>query len=234
MKRPYKYVDGNAALMKLRSILENIEVPVFVQLHSMMTLHGNPKKGLQVFLEFLRELVNYLKEHGRYENSIFILTSDHGQNYVWNKRLPLIIKFPDKVDIPNLSINAQSIDIPVTILDYLGVSLPDWMEGDSLLQPLDKNRKIITIESSDLEKGLGLYPMGNNVIGGASALGMIVCDRYFRLDLKTGQIQSDKIKDYTSPCDESYMPDINGIKNLMIIHLKNRGFDVQNIGLPPL
>lgn len=100
-------------------------------------------------------LINHLKFLGIYENSLIIITSDHGEEH-WehNKighctlydqviKIPLFIKLPSWVDQKDKKIRELvegSINIFPTILDFLGITLPNNLQGKSLL-PLINDKK---------------------------------------------------------------------------------------------
>ncbi len=101
-------------------------------------------------------IISYLKESGQYENTLIVVTADHGEmlgDYsCWGKvsyfdaafRTPLIIRLPDNRGNDDasttplaagsrVSLPTESIDITPTILDVLGLDIPDSMDGRSLL-----------------------------------------------------------------------------------------------------
>lgn len=89
-------------------------------------------------------LVKHLRSHGQYEDTLIVVTSDHGEmlgDYgCWGKinyldaafRVPLMIRVPGgatgRVDLPT-----ESVDVMPTILDWLGQDCPDSVDGHSLL-----------------------------------------------------------------------------------------------------
>ncbi len=92
----------------------------------------------------LNRLFDYLRETGRYENTIIVITNDHGEGLGdhewWHHRIlyqeqirqPLIIRLPGgpkKRIVPDL---VRSIDIMPTILESVGVEIPP-MSGQSLI-----------------------------------------------------------------------------------------------------
>lgn len=97
---------------------------------------------------FLQEL----NKHGYVDNSIIVVTSDHGElfekgfhehggsgcMYLYQPliHIPLLIRLPGQSSAKRIVGNAEQIDIPPTILDLVGVPLPDWMEGESLKKPM--------------------------------------------------------------------------------------------------
>jgi arylsulfatase A-like enzyme len=100
-------------------------------------------------------VISFLKNEGLYDNTLIIITNDHGENvddhgpYFNHKTLfdevikePLIIKFPGNfITHPTGRIDSLvgSIDISPTILDYIGQKIPDSFSGYSLL-PLIYNK----------------------------------------------------------------------------------------------
>jgi arylsulfatase A-like enzyme/Tfp pilus assembly protein PilF len=109
---------------------------------------GRPYDGEIAYVDFLiGKLENYLEEEGLLENTLLIITSDHGEglgehkeilhgNFIYDTtvRVPLIIRFPRK-SVSNKAIKAQVrlIDIMPTILDYIGIESPEEVQGTSIL-----------------------------------------------------------------------------------------------------
>lgn len=132
---------------------------------------------LQVGLadNLLGQLVTRLKDIGLYDRAIMVVTADHGishtpgapertcieQNAAEVLRVPLIMKFPDRVTVsPRVSdVNAETIDILPTIADALGIEVPWQVDGSSLLDParLERASKAMfasatrTLESVDAD-----------------------------------------------------------------------------------
>ncbi|OOB77273.1 MAG: hypothetical protein BEN19_00375 [Epulopiscium sp. Nuni2H_MBin003] len=91
-------------------------------------------------------LIDHLKEKGIFENTIFIVVSDHGDMcgeygmfeksifYSSSSHVPLIISYPDKIKA-NTVINQlvdPLIDITPTILDLCDIAVPETMDGYSM------------------------------------------------------------------------------------------------------
>tara|TARA_B100001939_G_scaffold67337_1_gene56118 strand:+ start:1131 stop:2675 length:1545 start_codon:yes stop_codon:yes gene_type:complete len=90
-------------------------------------------------------IITHLKQAGQYDNTLIIITSDHGEllgdHHCWGKsnyfdaafRVPLVIRPPGggkaghKVKLPT-----ESIDVMPTILDLLSIDVPDSVDGRSL------------------------------------------------------------------------------------------------------
>jgi arylsulfatase A-like enzyme/Flp pilus assembly protein TadD len=90
----------------------------------------------------------YLKEHGLYDPTLIIATSDHGESFgehgeynhgffIYDTTLlvPLIIKPPAGSGIPRrpIDVPVKTIDIAPTALQFLGMAPPSIMQGSGLL-----------------------------------------------------------------------------------------------------
>jgi arylsulfatase A-like enzyme len=93
----------------------------------------------------LGDLMTFLKERGLYEDTLVIVTADHGEQFGENGlayhnfslaetvlNVPLLVKWPGNPD-PEVSTELMSlIDLAPTILDVANVSRPETMQGRSL------------------------------------------------------------------------------------------------------
>lgn len=96
--------------------------------------------------EQIGRLISTLKSRNMYDNSIIIITSDHGENMVehntyfthgnnlYNSLLhvPLLIKFPGQTSTKKIDGGVRTIDILPTALDYAGIDA-GAVDGKSLL-----------------------------------------------------------------------------------------------------
>ncbi|MBO5411064.1 MAG: sulfatase-like hydrolase/transferase [Clostridia bacterium] len=90
------------------------------------------------------KLIKTLKEEGLYENTVVIYTSDHGchfrtRNLEYKRschegstRVPLVITGGAFTGGGKVSDLVSLIDLPATVLDIAGVSVPEHFEGKSL------------------------------------------------------------------------------------------------------
>ena len=91
-------------------------------------------------------IIAFLKESGQYDDTLIIVTADHGEMlgdyHGWGKmsfydaayHTPLIIRDPDHAEHFGTTVvqPTESVDVAPTILDHLGVDIPDTMDGRSL------------------------------------------------------------------------------------------------------
>ena len=92
------------------------------------------------------EALALLEEAGELENTIVVMTGDHGMPfprckanlYDWGTRVPLVIRWGDRVK-PNRRVTdfVSLTDLAPTFLELAGVAVPDAMTGKSLLPVLE-------------------------------------------------------------------------------------------------
>jgi arylsulfatase A-like enzyme len=92
-------------------------------------------------------LLEELDKRGLFDNTMIIVTSDHGEalgdggylGHGWTLhnhqvRVPLIIKYPGQRAGRASEINAGHVDLMPTVLDVVGIGLPGNLQGASLLE----------------------------------------------------------------------------------------------------
>ena len=97
----------------------------------------------------LQDFVTRLKRAGFYDKSLLIFSSDHGEifekgffahggPYLYEPliHIPMIIHEPGQKKGTRLNTLADLIDLSPTLLNYLGLSIPEWMDGESFLPAL--------------------------------------------------------------------------------------------------
>jgi len=101
----------------------------------------------------LGRLIQALRDIGRYDETLIVLTSDHGEqlgdHFLLGKlgffdesyRIPLIIRDPRRLAGHGRTVNAftESVDVMPTILDWIGQPAPGQSDGYSLAPWLDGN-----------------------------------------------------------------------------------------------
>ncbi len=97
--------------------------------------------------EEIGRLIAYLRETGRWENTVVIVTGDHGEEFYehgtfahsWNQlhdegvRVPLLIRLPGQTEGRTIREPVSHLDLAPTMLDAAGVTPPEGMLGRSLL-----------------------------------------------------------------------------------------------------
>lgn len=153
----------------------------------------------------VQNLVATLVANGQYENTILIIYSDHPQLFVTTKQIPLIIHFPGDQFAGTLAENTQNMDIAPTLLDFMDLPIPDWMEGSSLLQPVGPTRLIIA--GGTYSAGLlspGFYAISDEArkppFYQFSFLTAIQCRNWYRVNLVDLSMTSGEVSSPFAPC----------------------------------
>jgi choline-sulfatase len=120
------------------------------------------KTGEQGVREFLRiyygnvkliddqvgRILQALENEGIYDQTIIVFTSDHGDmagshGMLWKStsafynevvKVPLIIRFPEKIQPYRFNVPVSLVDIMPTLLDFTGYPIPSSCQGNSLFK----------------------------------------------------------------------------------------------------
>ena len=138
-------VDGPPKILTGPNYWEDSKDPLPPRLHRNMVAQYDGE--IRFFDDWLGRWVRYLKSRGLYDNSLFIITSDHGEAFMEHGhykhgftvheeeiRVPLVMRLPKKITpgIRNPDIVGLA-DVMPTILEILGIRGPGGMQGKSLV-----------------------------------------------------------------------------------------------------
>src|SRR5262249_49851676 len=93
------------------------------------------------------QVINCLKQLGMYDDTLIVFTCDHGEqlgeHWLWDKggyfdasyHIPLIVRDPKATEWQGQLVErfTESIDLMPTILEWLGLPVPQQCDGRSLL-----------------------------------------------------------------------------------------------------
>jgi len=248
---------GNAAnsdsgrIRQFFSWIDQTDQPFFAHVHLMDT-HGprfHPRKrvfskgkeqksswmtdfyddAILDFDAYTREIIYGLKARGRYQNTVVVIGSDHGFQFNTRVRIPLIFLFPDGSHSRRVKTNTQNLDIAPTLLEYLGLPKPDWMQGHSFLNsdpapdryifstgvnPNCVNPKKWLVDSS--KTGPPFYSLG--------FLSVSVCDNYYQFSTIDRTLIRQKIPGHTAPCIDADPPRDTAGREIIFKHLTQNGY----------
>ena len=181
------YSDENKTNYVL-GLLENksSSTPFFIHLHFMSTHTTNPKlyeNGLRESDFHIQKIFSILKKKNLLDQTLVMISSDHNQGWVTLKPIPLLVRFPNLEHAgEHIDKNTQIIDLAPTILDYIGIEKPSYMEGYSLLKMnlISENRPIFSVNELDQRNGL-LFSSKNNY--GIKQVKIQQCDKYNLYDI---------------------------------------------------
>ena len=81
------------------------------------------------FDEYVEDVYAELERTGKLDDTVIIVTSDHGEDYDASKRVPLLIRLPGGEGAGSWDVNVQRLDVAPTLLELLGYEKPEWMPG---------------------------------------------------------------------------------------------------------
>jgi phosphoglycerol transferase MdoB-like AlkP superfamily enzyme len=228
--------------------------PLFVHLHYMGT-HGSafhPEKqvfsagqdiasqeawsvdfyddAILQFDEFVQRVIMQLKAKGLYDNTILIVGSDHAEKYSSTQRIPLLIHFPGGKYAGTIHNNVQNLDVAPTLLEYLGIKKPVWMEGVSLLQGEPPQRPIFSVDSAGK-----VIESNNTWILNPEALqapfynlghiNVVYCQNWYQINLMNYQYATAEVPGSTDRCADSEIPSREQVYGWIIAHFEANGYD---------
>jgi hypothetical protein len=249
MRNPLAEVENHRAPPATRGqildLLDQSDQPVFIFAHLMDTHGPNFSFQKQVFssgssadndwdegryqdalLSFdshVKKIYDHLAETGQLDNTILVVYTDHGFRYAIHERIPVIIHFPEHANAGARKNNVQIIDIPVTLLDYLGIPAPAWMKGTSLLNgeaPAD--REIVSTTTGSPKE---IAPPFHQI----NIVQVIVCQKWYRLNVRKNIFESGMIAGHTAKCDESLLPPDEQVHQRILEYLEKYGYDISSI-----
>ncbi len=110
------------------------------------------REKVRLFDEQLGRLLRALRESGAAENTVIVVSTDHGEMdtnhrlifkgpfmYEHMVRIPLVVKAPGVAGRRVRDYQAVNADIAPTLLDYAGVAIPE-MQGRSLRLSIERRR----------------------------------------------------------------------------------------------
>jgi len=225
-------------------LLDHADRPVFIFAHLMDT-HGpvfssqkqvfstgsdakdwDTNHYLDAILSFdghVEKVYEHLAQTGQLDNTILVIYTDHGLRYTINQRIPILIHFPENAHAGKIKSNVQIIDIPVTLLDYLGLPSPVWMTGTSLLNgepPAD--RKIIsTTTGSPQMIAPPFYQIQN--------IQVIVCQKWYVLNVRKDTWRTGTINRHTAKCAENILPSEEEVHQTILEYLEKYNYDISSL-----
>ena len=225
-------------------LLDHADRPVFIFAHLMDT-HGpifssqkqifsngsdagdwDQNHYLDAILSFdghVKKIYEHLAQTGQLDNTILVIYTDHGLKYTINQRIPIIIHFPENAHAGKINNNVQIIDIPVTLLDYLGIPRPKWMTGTSLLNgepPADREIMSTTAGSPKL-----IAPPFYQI----QSIQVIVCQKWYMLNVREDTWRTGTINGHTAKCAEDILPSEEEVHQTILEYLEKYSYDISSL-----
>ncbi|HLV61613.1 MAG TPA: sulfatase-like hydrolase/transferase [Fredinandcohnia sp.] len=177
-------------------------------------------------------LMEFLERRGVLDDTLVVYSSDHTRGWDLREQVPLAFFFPDKAHRGRRSTPAQLLDVTPTVLDYLGIEAPDWLEGTSLLrEDLPKDRPFFAVASlrregfrTDQRDHLTRVKQVGPPTYGLTEMGMVVCQRWYAWKIEEGTVELGEVPAFRDGCDPETLPSRERAREMMERHLRERGF----------
>lgn len=188
------------------------------------------------FDRHLGEVVRFLAGRGELERTVLVVYSDHNMSFISSKRVPLLLRFPNREHAGRLAAVAQNLDVAPTLLDYLGVERPGWMGGRSLLDPgLDPCRPVVSAGSDPshhVEQGGWYLSVPRPPFYTLGTLTLVAGDRVFNLDVATGRLDHAPADLPPGGAGRCPTPDPAAARAFLVDRLRTAGYDVSSLDVP--
>ncbi|RPJ20998.1 MAG: hypothetical protein EHM33_27220 [Chloroflexi bacterium] len=242
---PTERISDEQRVEQIIDLLDQADRPVFIFAHLMDTHGPNFSFQEEVFasgssadeewdesryrdaiLSFdghVKKIYEHLVETDQLDDTILVIYTDHGFRYAIHERIPLLIHFPGNANAGSLQNNVQNIDIPATLLDYLGLRTPAWMNGRSLLNgeaPAD--REIISTTTGSPKE---IAPPFHQI----NITQLIVCHKWYRLNVRKNTFESGEITGHTSKCEGDLLPSNELAHQRILEYLEKYGYDTSSL-----
>lgn len=253
---PYQSRGDTERIVQLWRWLEKGEGPFFVYLHFLGT-HGSKFRPVRrlfsagktqdepwmtdfyddAILQFdfnVNKILQGLADRNQLQDTIVVITSDHGVKHTNRKRVPLMFLFPADYRRRRVSSNTQNLDIAPTLLDYLGMERAAWMTGQSLIaNDPNPGRAIFT---ADRTHGRGIVARRrlnpSHIVPPFFSLGrvsLIRCDTVVEFRLRRDVAFVSKVKGHSRPCADGPSP--AEAMQQIVDHLDRHDYDTSLLDL---
>lgn len=243
-----KVVSDDERMARVYDFIEHVRQPFFIHIHLMDThcCVWHPKKrhfivgddaskkeqsdasfddAIRQSDEYFGKMMDLLERKGLMDNTLVIYSSDHVKGWDFRSQVPLIFFFPHGDHRGKITADTQLIDVAPTVLDYLKVKTPSWMEGKSIIgNHLPEHRPIfaaylaqyVDAAAYNAEVGPPYYDLAK--------AGLVECNQWYILSLNDNSIISGSIPTYHGACAGDRVPDKEAAKLIISKHLHERGF----------
>jgi arylsulfatase A-like enzyme len=179
----------------------------------------------------IRRLFEALASTGRLERTIVVINSDHASNWKITERIPLMIRFPGRAHAGRVHANVQIADVAPTMLRYLGVDVPEWMDGLPLVpsSALPDHRPIFGV--ADVTSTAG--PNGTRQLRdsgsrnhGIKSVMMVDGHRWYAVTLETSAVASGDVQGHTVSVSEPTAASEADARRHLLSRVASMGLDL--------
>jgi hypothetical protein len=177
-------------------------------------------------------LIGGLERMGRLDDTLVVVTSDHTQGWGTLQRLPLIVRLPGPDRHETIDENVALLDVAPTVLDVVGLAVPAWMEGASLFKRHGDAHIIESVSDIARERLDAEWEQISRLTNpapplyGVTTVGAVVCNRWLRIDVRSGNVRTGLVDGHTAPCEIFAMPPPSAVGLHLLLDLKAAGIQL--------
>jgi hypothetical protein len=246
--------EDEQKIEKVVELIQSNRAPVFVHVHWMGT-HGSyfyPEQRIfsqgkdadsqeqwdddfydDSILDFdkgVQTLMASLSGELSSEKTLVIIDSDHGKAAMINERIPLLFLFPSQEYTGWVEGDSQNLSIASTILDYLDITQPSWMEGESLIKEDYQANYILGMGTT---KRVEVEGVGSTLDESYvqppfyqfDLIHLVNCGKWYQLDLENYSWSEGDVPSYTSNCSREKILTEVEVRDVFIQRLRLDGFE---------
>jgi arylsulfatase A-like enzyme len=178
----------------------------------------------------LGRLVTALRRTGRLDRTIVVVYSDHTSRWTTKGRVPLIMRFPEGANRGRVHANVQLADVAPTVLDFMGVPIPGWMDGAPVPSDdrIPRLRPIFGVSDVAKREAVAPYLSALTSAGppnyGAQTVTVVLGAQWFELNLADGRVDSGRIRGYADADLRGYS--VDDARALLAAQMESAGFKV--------
>jgi hypothetical protein len=172
-------------------------------------------------------VIALLKRSNKLNQTLIVFYSDHARRGDLRKKVPLLLWFPGGDHSGTIVENVALVDIAPTILDFMGLQTPEWMEGRSIFSKPDPCRRIVSASAGPWDPGYS-YVISKPPFFSLWKVCVIACDRYYWLDLQNNGLLKGFVPGHKGACRCRAPSDAN-IREFIIKQLNQNGYDTSGI-----
>lgn len=162
------------------------------------------------FDSYVRSVYVELNRSGRLDDTLLIVTSDHGAEHDATQRVPLLVRYPHAAQTGRVDVNVERLDIAPTVLDVLGYDKPAWMSGQSLVHvdriPADRQLLATTAATAFALHGIFYHSRDGGIM-----LTVIRCGAYANVQ-PDGSVERGRVAGTTATCDAAPKPPVDDVE----------------------
>jgi arylsulfatase A-like enzyme len=155
---------------------------------------------------YFQQIIEGLDKLHQLDNTLIIISSDHGDHWLVREKIPLLIRFPGAKYRGRVQENVQLLDVAPTVMDVLGYKAPSWMSGLSLVPghtQLNPLRPIFSLAGFEDGPQEDEKIRVLNAQRQPAAYNVILCQKWNTLIQSEHKVIGGDVISHTAPCKDS-------------------------------